>query len=220
MNKLTAAIISILTIGVLLSSCGKDSIRGEGSTVSQQRNVSGFTSVQGNADIRIHIAHGNIPSTEVKGYRNLVDITETYVVNGKLIVKYKDDYYNVRNSNVELYVVMPELNAIGTNGSGNVWIDGFQNGNDLDSHINGSSNIHINNCNYDIVSFDVNGSGDIRAAGLSSKYANATIHGSGDIEISCSQNLKARIYGSGDIKYWGEPTVDAEISGSGKIKKQ
>jgi hypothetical protein len=218
MKKLTAiVIISIITV---ISSCGKDSTRGEGSIISQQRSLIAFTGVQGNADIKIHIAHGTTASTEVKGYRNLVAITETYVENGKLIVKYKDGYNNVRNSNLELYIVIPELNSIGTNGNGDAWIDGFQNGNNLEAHINGSSNINISNSLYDYVTCDVNGSGDIRAAGLISKIINAAIHGSGDIEIACSQNLKARIYGSGDIRYWGDPGLDVLVSGSGNIIKQ
>ena len=218
MKKLTSiAIISLITV---ISSCGKDSIRGEGSITSQQRILAAFTGVQGNADIKIHIVHGTTASTEVKGYSNLVGITETYVENGKLIVKYKDGYYNVRNSNLELYIVIPELKSIGTNGNGDVWIDGFQDGNSLEANINGSSNINISNSSYDYVTCDVNGSGDIRAAGLIAKIANATIHGSGDIEIACIQNLKARIYGSGDIRYWGDPGLDVQVSGSGNVTKQ
>ena len=213
-------ILMVASFLLFASSCGKDSIRGEGSTISQQRSLPVFNSVQANADIKIHIAHGTTATTEIKGYRNLVGITETHVVNGKLIVKYKNEYNNVRNSNVELYIVMPDLNSVSTNGSGDVWIDGFQNANSLEARINGSSNISLSNCQYEHVLFDVNGSGDIRAAGLLSEYTDATIHGSGDIEITCSQNLKARINGSGDIRYWGEPSVDAQVSGSGSITKQ
>jgi hypothetical protein len=218
MNKLTklAAILSIIILG----SCGKDSIRGEGSTISEQRNLPNYTAVQGNGDIKIHIAYGPVATTEVKGYRNLVDITETFVEDGKLVIKYKDGYYNIRNSNIELYIVMPSLTYIHTNGSGNVWIDGFQNMNSLEARVNGSSNINISNSVYENVFFDVNGSGDIRAATLLSKNAFATIHGSGDIEIACSWYMQARIYGNGDIRYWGDPQLDVQVSGTGRITKQ
>ncbi|MEO6670046.1 MAG: DUF2807 domain-containing protein [Ferruginibacter sp.] len=215
-------IIAIVTIAscTLISSCRKDSITGEGSLLTQQRSFAPFSAVQGNADIKIHVTYGTTVSTEVKGYRNLVEITETYVENGRLIIKYKDGYNNVRNSNVELYVVMPVLNSISTNGNGDAWIDGFQNGNSLEARINGSSNVNISNSSYDNVIFDVIGSGDIRAAGLMSKITSATIHGSGDIEIACSENLKARIYGSGDIRYWGNPGLDVQVSGNGNVTRQ
>lgn len=218
MNKLTT-ITAILSLSLMMS-CGKDSIRGGGNTVSQQRSLTGFSGIESNGDIKIHVAYGTTTTAEVKGYSNLVAITETNVVNGKLIVKYKNEYNNVRNSNVEVYIVAPDLNSVSTNGSGDVWIDGFQNGTSLEARINGSSNISISNSFYDNVLFDVNGSGDIRAAGLISKSTEATIHGSGDIEITCSQHLKARIYGSGDVKYWGTPSVDAQVSGSGRVTKQ
>lgn len=204
----------------LATSCGKDVIRGEGQTITQQRTPGSFHSVHGNADIKLHISYGSTGSTEVRGYSNLVNITETEVVNGVLKVNYKDDYSNIKNSNVEVYIVMPVLNGVSTNGSGDAWIDGFTTGNDFEARINGSSNVSVSNSNYDDVLLDINGSGDMRMAGLNCRTADATIHGSGDIEISCSQNLKARIYGSGDIRYWGNPTLDVEVSGSGRISRQ
>lgn len=217
--KISIVILAAFAL-LFVSSCGKDSIKGEGSTISQQRSLPVFNSVQGNGDIKIHIAHGTTATTEVRGYNNLVNITETYVVNGKLIIKYKNEYNTVRNSNVEVYIVLPDLNSVNTNGNGDVWIDGFQSGNSLEARINGSSNMRMNNCRYDHAELEVNGSGDVRAAGLLTKTANATIHGSGDIEIACSYNINATIYGSGDIRYWGEPTVNAQVSGSGRITKQ
>jgi hypothetical protein len=209
-----------LTLTVALLSCKKGTIRGNGDTIVQQRNINGFTTVQTNADINVYIIYGLTQKVEVKGYSNLVAITETSVSAGKLDIRYKDDYYNVRNSNVEVYISIPVLSGAGTNGSGNIAIAGFTTGADLYASINGSSDINVSNCSYDDARFDVNGSGDIHASGLQAKNAEATVHGSGDIETSCSQNLKARIYGSGDIRYWGNPVLDIAISGSGTVKKQ
>lgn len=217
MKKLTA-IIAVFSL-LFASSCRKDSIRGGGSITSEQRNISGFTGVEGNADIKVHIMRGSTSNVEVRGYSNLVAITETDIVNGKLVVKYQHEYYNVKNSNIEVYITMPSLDYVATNGSGDVWIDGFNN-NSLSAYINGSSNMNISNCVYDHIFLDINGSGNIVAAGLLSNRCEATIHGSGDIEISCSQNLKARIYGSGDIRYWGTPSLDVAISGSGTVTRQ
>ncbi|MBS1741879.1 MAG: DUF2807 domain-containing protein [Bacteroidetes bacterium] len=215
------SIAIIITSAILvISSCGKDSIRGSGSTETQTRTVATFNYVDGNADIKIHIAHGSTASLELRGYKNLLNITESYVVNGKLTLKYKNEYHNVKNSNVEAYIVIPDLAGASTNGNGNMWIDGFLNGNSLDAKINGSSEINISNSQYDYVSLDVNGSGNFRAAGLQSKICNSTIHGSGDIEIAVSDKLKARIYGSGNIRYWGNPQVDASVSGSGNVTRQ
>ena len=219
--KKIISIATLLTLIILIStSCSKHSIRGSGSTVIEPRSIGSFTTIQSNADIKVFISYGITQKVEVKGYENLVAITETNVANNKLTIRYNDKYYNVRNSNIEVYITIPVLTAAATNGSGDMWINGFRNAAMLDAMINGSSNFNISNCNYTMSRFDVNGSGNIKASGLTAKNTEATIHGSGDIEISCSDNLKARIYGSGDIRYWGNPLLDVQISGSGRVRKQ
>lgn len=220
MKRIISIPILLAAIVILLASCSKHSIRGNGSTTIQSRALNGFTAVKVNSDIKVYISYGATQKVEVKGYENLVAITETNVQNNILNVKYNDKYYNVRNSNIEVYISIPSLTGVATNGSGNVAINQFQNAGSLDVQINGSSNFNITNCIYNNVQFDINGSGDIRASGLSSRNAEAIIHGSGDIEISCSENLKARIYGSGDIRYWGNPLLDVLISGSGTVRRQ
>ena len=219
--KKIISIATLLTLIILIAtSCSKHSIRGSGSTVIEPRSIGSFTTIQSNADIKIFISYGIAQKVEVKGYENLVAITETNVANNKLTIRYNDKYFNVRNSNIELYITIPVLTAAATTGSGDVWINGFRNAATLDAMINGSSNFNISNCSYTMSRFDVNGSGNIKASGLTAKNTEATIHGSGDIEISCSDNLKARIYGSGEIRYWGNPLLDVQISGSGRVRKQ
>jgi hypothetical protein len=213
-------ITGVLILSVALHACQKETIRGTGNNISQERTLESFSYLQTNGDIKVHISQGSSQRVEVKGYENLVGITETKVQNNKLTVKYKEAYTNVKNSNIELFIIVPKLEDVGTNGSGDIWIDGFNSGISLDASINGSSNINITQCQYDQVYFDVNGSGDIKAYGLLSKKNDAIIHGSGDIETSCSERLKARIYGSGDIRYRGDPALDVQVSGSGTVSKQ
>ena len=212
--------MAALLLLITAASCKKSYIRGNGDTIIESRVVGGFTSVKTNGDIRLFVSYGTTQKVEVKGYANLVDITETRVENNKLVVKYKDEYYNVRNSNVEVYMTIPVLTGAETNGSGNIEIGGFLNGTGIGLFTNGSGNVYVSNSRYDNTYLDVNGSGDIKAPGLLAKNTEAVIHGSGDIEISCTQNLKARLYGSGDVRYWGNPLLDVATSGSGKVKKQ
>lgn len=213
-------ITGMLFLAVTLNACSKETIRGTGNNISQERTLESFSYLQTNGDIKVHISQGASQRIEVKGYENLVGITETTVQNNKLIVKYKEAYTNVKNSNIELFIIMPKLEDVGTNGSGNIWIDGFTGAPSLDASINGSSDIIINQCSYDQVYFDINGSGNINAYGLLSKRNDAIIHGSGDIETNCTESLRARIYGSGNIRYHGDPVLDVQISGSGTVTKQ
>lgn len=168
----------------------------------------------------MHIIKGPVQKVEVKGYSNLVNVIETNTINNRLQVKFQDEYFNIRNNNVQVYITIPVLDGVATNGSGGTTVDGFTNGASISAVVNGSGRITLNNSSYDNTVFDVNGSGEINAAGLSATNVDATIHGSGNIETTCSQSLKGSISGSGNIKYWGNPAVDVKISGSGRVKKQ
>jgi uncharacterized protein involved in outer membrane biogenesis len=218
MNKLTT--IAAILLVVIFASCQKSMIHGKGETITQIRTVGTFTSAQVNGSIEMHIIKGAEQKVEVKGYSNLVNVVETNLVNNRLNIKFQDEFFNIRNNNVQVYITVPALDGAATNGSGGTSIEGFTNGGTISANVNGSGRITISNSTYDNAVLEVNGSGEINAAGLSSKNVDATIHGSGNIETTCSQVLKGSISGSGNIKYWGNPAVDVKISGSGRVKKQ
>lgn len=218
MKRITLTIATIMAL--FLAACEKETIRGHGAIISEARVTGSFHSVKSNADIKVHINYGNIQHVEARGYQNLLAIIETEVINSILTIRYKKEYYNVRNSNVEVFLTIPTCISVSTNGSGDVTVNGFSNDHSLDASINGSSNIYINNSRYNQTMIDVNGSGDVRASGLTTNSAKLSIRGSGDIDIICLDALQARIYGSGDIRYWGNPSLDVEISGSGRVRRQ
>ncbi len=204
---------------IVLFSCSKDSIRGNGSTITETRSLASFTRIFTNSDINVHIIYGPTQKVTVKGYENLVAITNTSVNGDVLTIEYKN-VYNVRNSNVEVFIELPILEETYLNGNGDVWINGFNAGTNVFCRINGSGNTHIDNSTFINAELTINGNGDIKAQGLSCQSADLDITGSGDIEVSCSQFLNARITGSGDIKYWGNPGVTVNISGTGTVRRQ
>ena len=205
---------------LLLASCEKQSITGSGSLSTEQRAVLPFTAVQTSGDIKLNIRYGATSSIEVKGYSNLVQITETKIQNNKLYVQFQDQYNSVRNNNVEVTVVLPVLESVYSYGSGDVWVSDFSNGNNLQVSIYGSSDVIITNSQFNTGNFESHGSGDIEAQNLSVKTGNASIYGSGNIKLSCTEFLRSKIFGSGDIWYWGNPALDTQINGSGSVIKK
>ena len=205
---------------LLLASCEKQSITGSGSLSTEQRAVLPFTAVQTSGDIKLNIRYGTTSSIEVKGYSNLVPITETKIQNNKLYVQFQDQYNSVRNNNVEVTVVLPVLESVYSYGSGDVWVSDFSNGNNLQVSIYGSSDVIITNSQFNTGNFESHGSGDIEAQNLSVKTGNASIYGSGNIKLSCTEFLRSKIFGSGNIWYWGNPALDTQINGSGSVVKK
>lgn len=210
----------LLSAILLFSACTK-SIRGTGSTITETRNIAAITSVQLEGGAEVEIMQGNVQAVTVSGYENLVPIFLTQVTNGNLVLRFEDPYYNVRRNNIKVTIVVPDLLAVRSNGSGQISLSNFLNKNTFSASINGSGNITVNNSSYNKMVLDINGSGNIKAYGCTAGDTEAEIHGSGNIEITCVNKISAHIYGSGNIDYWGNPVAtEVQISGSGRVRKR
>jgi len=207
----------LLSFVVLMFGCNEDKITGSGSVISQERNVTGFTGVVVNGSTQAFINLDTGFAVTVKGYENLLPYLETNVVNGVLNVGYKNDV-NVSNDNTEIYVTLPILDYIQTNGAGDMKISGEVIGSDhLKASINGSANINVEKGSADEFEGEISGNGNILALGFQCKEAHAKISGDGNIEISVSDKLDVVISGNGNVYYHGTPVITTNISGNGQV---
>ena len=205
---------------VFLASCTKEWITGSGSSSSEHRSLSGFTSVHMSGSTNVIVKHGDKFDVLVHGYNNLLPYFETRVSNGTLQLGYKNNV-RVNNDNIEVTVTLPVLAGLSISGSGDMQALGdFTGSNTMDARISGSGNIFIEQGVTDYFYCNISGSGDIQAFGLQSRKAETNTSGSGSIQLSTSDELKVKISGSGDVYYKGSPTVSVQISGSGRVIKQ
>jgi predicted small secreted protein len=213
-------VLALLFTALVMSSCSKETIRGNGREITDIRTVDAFTKVKAEGSSNVEIVQGPTQRVEVRGYENLVPVYETFVINGTLILKFRNDYFNINNNNIMVKITVPHVSGLQIEGSGHMYVQGFI-GNSLSAQINGSGKINGQSSAYYSVWAKVNGSGDINCAGIQATEAEAEVIGSGKIELSVSDKLKARISGSGDINYYGSPAnVDISISGSGHVRKR
>ncbi len=203
---------------LMISSCSKNRLKGEGGTISETRTVTAFNSIECNGSNEVRIYRDSVFRVVVTGYQNLVGVYESNVSGGKLQLGYDDKYFNVRNDNISVEVYTPELVNVALNGSGNVRINsGFEGV--FGGEINGSGNMYLSGGDFTRATYRISGSGNISARNAVADTAYATISGSGNIEFTVVNYLVARISGSGNIDYWGSPVADMDISGSGRVKK-
>jgi hypothetical protein len=174
---------------------------------------------------------------ELQAQKNILDLIETNVINGELVVKFKD-FVNLRsNEQIRILISGPDVNSISVNGSGNITTLGtfkpqslfmhikgsgnifvpFLLTNDVDAIINGSGNIRVANGDVSAEELTITGSGSIDMQNVPAQHAATDTRGSGSIKINVINTLYATISGSGSVHYKGNPTVHAEISGSGKV---
>ena len=212
-------IVGLCSVLVLFASCTK-TITGEGPITTQNRQVNTFTKIKINGSGDVEVVPSNNQQVIITGYTNLLDVYESKVVNGELQLGF-ESRKNIRNDNIKVRIEIPDIKGVNINGSGDILINGFLQGTDLNALINGSGRIKIQSSAFNSASYNINGSGDIFAAAIPSKTTEASITGSGFIELNCTQNLKVRISGSGTVDYYGNPpTTDIAISGSGVVRKK
>jgi Putative auto-transporter adhesin, head GIN domain len=221
MKKINLLLFSC--IAIIFVSCKKDSIRGEGQTVTRTLSdlaSKNFTAIEAHYDIDAVISYGNIPEVKVTGYENLLNILEPQLDNGILKLKYSKQYYNIRNSNVRFEIIIPRIEKTGIYGSGDIKVKGFLTGNQFTAGIYGSGDVTVENSNYQSATLDIYGSGKVEAQGLQVKTANVNVHGSGHSYISVSEKLITKMFGSGNVYYWGNPLVETTQNGSGRVIKR
>jgi len=211
--------VLMLATCVMLSfvSCNKERISGNGNTITETRNLSGFTAITATGSSNVYISKGNSFNVLVKGFSNLLSHYETKLVNGTLQLGFPKDV-NVRHNNIEVYVTLPELTGIRTEGSGDINATGDFTGNtQFDAVMEGSGNINIQSGSTQNFYSVIEGSGNIRAIDMRAEKAETNITGSGNTEISASSTLKVKITGSGNVYYRGTPVITTNITGSGAV---
>lgn len=201
----------------VLTGCEKDRITGEGSIVTEERSVTNFTGVHARGSANIFISEGAAFKVEVKEYGNLLPYFETKLNGSTLEVGFQGDV-NVKNSRAEVFITMPTLQSLKTDGSGNIVATGVFPVTDLfEAQIAGSGNIDIESCVASRFNALIRGSGNIKAFGLVAIEAYTQTEGSGNIELTATSKLNVKISGSGNVYYKSSPAVTVNINGSGQV---
>lgn len=213
-------IFGILLALSLVTGCNKERIIGRGAVVSETRDIRNFYSVQISGNSNLRITSGNEFKVQVRGYENLLPMYETKVVNGILVMGFRNNV-NVSNDNIEVYVTMPSLQSINSSGNSNVSVSGSFVGMDvLSIDKSGNGNISFENGVATNFKLTLSGNSHFKGFGLASENAIITLNGNGDAELTVSKKLNATINGNGNIYYKGNPEVNTQISGNGKVVKK
>lgn len=211
-----------LVVIVLLtaSACNGDRISGNGIITTEERSVNNFTGVMVEGSTDVTVTKGANFKVQVTGYSNLMPYFETKVVNGNLVLGFKE-HVNVRHDNTEVTVTLPVLNNLSTYGSGNITSTGaFTATDDFQTSVSGSGNIKIEQGSAKNMSATISGSGNISAFGFSTEKAKVNVAGSGNASVTATDNLTVKIAGSGNVYYKGSPSISVNISGSGAVVKK
>jgi hypothetical protein len=240
MKLLKFSTAAILAISLLFTSCEEFGfyISGEGDIVSETIELSDFTAISATGAFDVVISQGDTIEVIATGHQNIIDRLKRDVANNSWNISL--ELGNYHNYELTVYITMPDIEAIKTTGSGDVYVNDFYNGGDLEMRITGSGDIEMNrfeNCpkltaditgsgdielkdefpELEIIDLGITGSGNVNAYPATAAEAYIAITGSGSCYVTATDYLDVHISGSGNVNYKGTPEVDVKVTGSGSV---
>lgn len=227
---------------LLLSACdfiGGERIEGSGNVTTQDRSVTGFSSVHSHGFFNVYLSSGTAQSVRIEAEDNLQSYIETNLNGSELEITTKDGYRLKTNKEVKIFITSPDFKKVQLSGSGDIVSQNQIAGADkIELSLSGSGNIKVQ-VNAPEVESDMSGSGDINLSGearrfrgsvsgsgniqamdLKTEETSIRISGSGNADVFASAKLEVKVTGSGDVRYkGGVQQVTSSITGSGSVKK-
>ncbi len=226
-------LVVFISVSIVLTSCSKFFIEGNGMVKEETRELGQFDKVANEGSFEVEIIRDSSFYVIVKAESNLLNLVSTDINSGALIINTRENVNNTRPIKLEVHV--PEIKALEMNGSGFIRFYGFET-ESFSAVINGSGNISgsmvseeawlktdgSGSFNLDMdagnVEAIISGSGNIVIEG-SGDFVQADIKGSGNVKALNFEALKSEldIYGSGNVYINASQYLDAEIMGSGSV---
>lgn len=189
-------------------------VTGSGRLVRQARPVANFRRLKVEGATNVEIRTGAAPSLIIEADDNLMPLLTSNVSDATLVLGTRGSF-RTRNP-VRVYVTVPDIEHVATNGSGNVNIRGVSNRR-LELVTRGSGNMLAQGRTGEIKVI-VQGSGNANMRGVEAGRAEVSVMGSGNAWVSTSGALTARAHGSGNVFVGGNPSsVDVSQGGSGRV---
>jgi len=228
--------LAVATAGLGCSIVGEWSpVRGSGHVATQEREVSGFTSVAFASTGNLYVEAGDQEGLRIEAEDNLLpyfevgvsdgvleirqnhaDVWPTHPVNFYLAVKELDTIAMSGSGHVEASALESEQFFVDLSGSGDVQLGGLR-ANTLDVVVSGSGSLDIAGGEVETQDVTLSGSGSYSGKDLASAEATAHVSGSGSATIQARDRLEATVSGSGSVRYVGNPVVRQAVSGSGEV---
>mgnify|MGYP000076511067 CR=1 FL=1 len=231
----TRRLITLSTIGALalgLTACGGP----VGPRTTEERDVEDVTAVRLSTSGNLTVEQGDTPSLTITAGEEVLPRLTSEVRDGVLVLGLDRSGWGAVGS-IRYHLVLPELDAISVEGSGDVEAD-VADGQSLAVTVEGSGDVRVDAVDVEAVTVSIAGSGDVSLAGdaarqgvvvegsgeyqgggLRTEDTVVSIEGSGDVVVEVTDALEASIAGSGSVTHTGGAKVSSSIAGSGSVRE-
>lgn len=221
MSKQTILIFTL--VGLLFAACQTtvtptETIKGSGTIITEDRQVSGFSSVQVNLAADLKLIQGEPEGLTIAADDNLMPSIQSTVQNGKLLIDFPNNTSMSPSQTIQLTLTFKTLTAVNVYGSSTITADDLDlNALAIDFKGSGSTRMTGRVVTQTIT---IDGMAFINNFDLDSTSVSVNIAGSGTVDVKASSSLDVRVAGQGTIRYLGSPAVTQNISGTATITQE
>ncbi len=211
--RISGLAVCCLTATVLITGCNFG-VPGNGVAKIEDRQVDDFDSVSLRGIGSVNITVGEPKSVTVTVDENLMQLLETVVEDGELIIKSRKAI--APRVDLVVNISTPELNAGRVSGVGDMDITGAT-GDSLDLSVSGVGSLTATGqvTNADV---RVSGVGSANLNQLIAENVVVRVSGTGDANVHATSSVDAKVSGIGDIVVHGNPqSVNKSASGIGDV---
>ncbi len=195
-----------------------ETVRGSGNVVTEEREVSDFTSISLQGWGKLVIDQTGSESLSITGDDNFLPYIETEVRGRELIISIPSNTIFNDITDLTYHVTVKTIDNLDLSGAGDIEVLHLDS---EDWHVNlsGAGNITVSG-EVDTQTIVISGAGGYNAEELSSQEASIEHSGAGMAVVQVSDTLDVNISGLGSVEYIGDPTVNQTITGVGSVHQR
>jgi hypothetical protein len=222
MRTLRLFIIVLALMGLLIGCTGVegpvDFVRGSGNVITEDRQLSGFTSVTLQGAGRLEIDQTGSDSVTITADDNLMQYIETRVQGSELIISNSEGIAFSDISELVYHVTVETIDRLELEGAGDIVVTNLD-GEEWQTILDGGGNITVSG-KVTRQEVEINGLGAYNAENLECEEATVQQDGAGSVVVWVSEKLDVTINGVGSVEYIGDPEVTQTVNGLGTITKR
>ncbi len=240
MFKKQSVAVAILLL-ILSSACAQNPKKMVFDGAAEDRNLSGFTTINLSSAFDVYISQGNQDAVAVSASdESAKKRIKTYVSGGVLYIAFDAkgwSWSSWKNNKLKAYVTVKHLEKLAVSGACNVsFVDAITSDrlfvsisgasdikgpvkvNSLKVGASGASNISLSGTATES-DFNISGACSIKSIDLVTENCAVVASGASSIRLTINQSLKSNISGASDIRYKGTVSrFDTKSSGASSIK--
>jgi hypothetical protein len=211
--------LRVIAVSLLLAGCSLLEqtgllLVGEGDVKTEARQVNSFDSVEFNGGVRFVLTVGQPTNVTVAAQENLLPITVTQVVKGKLTVRTTRPYST--SQGISVTVTTPTLIAVTVNGG----VAGDASAiaaTDFAVDANGGANLTLTGT-CTTLALTANGGATVDGTGLAAANASVSVNGGAQATITVSGQVTGSANGGATLNLLGNPTnVNVTTNGGAQV---